>query len=147
MKTITFTKIMLAVTVVGTITFLSFKWNVKLDPPAPIAPAQSQILVDVLMPAYAKAEQNDFDLYKRDPEAYANRFNRNSELYNRSLTLINEKGVNVGDTVQLKYFLQYNPPQETYWELTSTKSPFIESVENEQYTYTEYVKGVVRAVK
>ena len=149
-------KIILTAIVLGTIVFLICKWNASLDPPRQIKEAVSkteistqptQIVIDVVMPAYVRAEQTDIDLYQRDPEAYANRFNSNNELYNRSVKFVYENGVQVGDTVQLKYFHKYDPPQETYWDLVSIKPPFYESVENGQYTYVEYSKGVVRRVK
>jgi hypothetical protein len=147
MSKMTWIKILLCVVVIGTMMFYIYSWNISLEPPKKVPPPKTQILVDVVMPAYAQAEQSDLVLYKKDPEAYADRFNRNSELYNRSLSLV-ENGVEAGDTVQLKYFHQYNPPQETYWKVVSIKPPFYESVENGEQSYVEHVKGVVRvAVK
>jgi hypothetical protein len=146
MSKMTWIKILLPLVVFGTMAFFVSKWNVSLPPPKKIAPAKPQMLIDVIMPAYARAEQTDLNLYKRDPEAYADRFNRNNELYNRSISLVCEDQVKAGDTVQLKYFHQYDPPQETHWDLVSVKPPFYESVENGQYQYLEYLKGVVRVV-
>jgi hypothetical protein len=153
MKKITFVKILLIVVFIGTMIFFTRKWNVSLEPPRQIKEVSkteklpTQMVIDVVMPAYARAKQNDSDLHQRDPEAYADRFNRNNELYNRSVSFAYENGVSIGDTVQLKYFHQYDPPEETYWDLVSTKPPFYESVENQQYTYVEYTKGIVREVK
>jgi hypothetical protein len=146
----TWIKIILSVVVIGTIVFFICKWNVSLDPPQQIKEVTNteklptQMVIDVVMPAYKRAEQNDIDLHHKDPEAYANRFNTNNELYSRSIKFAYENGVTVGDTVQLKYSHKYDPPQETYWDLVSIKSPFYESIENGQYTYVELIKGIVR---
>ena len=146
-------KILLTVVVIGTIAFFICKRNVSLDPPRQIKEVSkteiipTRMVISVVMPAYVRAEQIDIDLHQRDPEAYANRYNNNNELYNRSVWFAYKNGVQVGDTVQLKYFHKYDPPQETYWGLVSIKPPFYESVENGEYTYIEYIKGVVRALK
>lgn len=107
----------------------------------------TQMTVTVIMPAYAKAEQSDIKLWKKDWETYADRFNRNNDLYNRSIILDYKIGARVNDTVQLKYVSQYNPPQEKNWYVISAKPPFYESQENGQYTYVEYLKGIVTGVK
>lgn len=149
MSKMTILKITIVVIFLGVMTMWlnnAGAFDKPLPPPQEIPPAKTQMLVDVIMPAHAEAEQTDIDLHKRDPEAYANRFNRNNALYNRSITLVWENGVQAGDTVQLKYFNQYDPPQKTYWELVSTNEPFYESTESGQYSYTEYVKGIVRVV-
>jgi len=142
----TLIKILFVVAVVGTIVFLSFKWNVKLDPPAPIAIAQPQMLVDVVMPAYVIAEQYDADLMHRDPEAYAQRFNSNNTLYKRSLTFVCENGVSVGDTVELSYCSYFNYASASRWDLVSVKPPFYEREEQTESKYIEYLKGVVKAI-
>lgn len=140
-------KIILTVVVVSVMVFFVSKWNVSLDPPRKIAPAKTQMLVDVVMPAYILAEQYDVDLQQRNPEAYANRFNSNNELYNRSITLVNENGVQAGDTVQLKYCSYFNYRTVSNWDLVSVKPPFYESIEQTESKYVEYIKGVVRIVK
>lgn len=145
----TFIKILLSTVVIGTMAFFIYEWNTPLlAPPKTVAPAKPQMLVEVIMPAYAKAEQTDIELYKRNPEAYAERFNMNNALYNRSIPFVfeNESGVKAGDTVELRYFHQYNPPQETHWDVVSVKKPFYESLENVQDHHLEYLKGVVRVV-
>lgn len=149
MKTISkmsWVKIILTVVVIGVMVFFVSKSNVSLDPPRKIAPAKTQMLVDVVMPSYIMDEQNDVDLLHRDPEAYANRFNSNNELYNRSITLVCEN-VQAGDTVQLKYCSYFNYQTVSRWDLVSIEPPFYESIEQTESKYVEYIKGVVRVVK
>jgi hypothetical protein len=144
----TWIKLSVLLVAIGSISLHASMSSVTLEPPREIAKAKTQLLVDIIMPAYAAAEQIDLALYDRDPDAYADRFNRNSALYNRSVGLPSEFEAKAGDTVLVKYYLQYDPPQQTYWEVISAKPPFNESVMSGQYTYVEYVKGVVRvAVK
>lgn len=112
------------------------------------APPPSQMIVTLVMPAYAKAEQTDINLWKKNPEAYADQFNRNNGFYNQTLTLAyNDYSVKVGDTLQLQYVSHYDPPQNKDWYLISKKPPFYESRENGQYTYVENLKGVVTELK
>ncbi|MDA3802328.1 MAG: hypothetical protein PF488_00290 [Patescibacteria group bacterium] len=143
-STVNWVKIILTVVVLGMITIVVCKWNVSLEPPQKIESAKTQILVDVVMPAYIIAEQTDVDLQQRNPEAYANRFNSNNELYNRSITLVCENGVQSGDTVQLKY--SFNYCMTPHWDLISVKPPFYERFKQTDSNYIEYIKGVVSAV-
>jgi hypothetical protein len=140
-------KIILTAVVLGAIALLVCKWNVSLAPPQKVAPAKTQMLVDVVMPAYIIAEQKDIDLKQKNPDAYANRLNSNNELYNRSVTLVCENGVQPGDTVQLKYCSYFNYHTVSHWDLVSIEPPFYESIEQTESKYVEYIKGVVRAVK
>ncbi|MFZ4648842.1 MAG: hypothetical protein ACOYMB_04435 [Patescibacteria group bacterium] len=139
-------KIILTAVVLGTILFFICKWNVTLDPPQKIGQAKTQMLVDVVMPAYIIAEQHDVELQQKNPEAYANRFNSNNELYNRSITLVCENGAQTGDTVQLKYCSYFNYQTVSLWALVSVKPPFYESIEQTESKYVEYIKGIVRVV-
>lgn len=136
-------KIILTAVVLGTIVFIVCKMSVSLDAPGKVAPAKTQILVDVVMPARIIAEQIDADLLQRDIEAYTSRFNSNKELYDRSIVLVCEKGIQFGDTVQLKYCF-YNTASRL--DLVSINPPFCESIERTEFGHVEYIKGVVIAV-
>ncbi len=135
MKTISkmsWVKIILTTVVLGAMVFFIYKSNVKLDPPREIALAKTQILVDVIIP---DVQEYEFKL----PDAL-------------EFTCEN-RDVNVGDTVQLKYFDKYIAPhQVSRWELVSVEPPFYEKTEfndnptTGSYTHIEYMKGIVRAV-
>lgn len=121
-------KIILTTVVLGTMVILIYKWNVKLDPPKEIALAKNQILVDVMIP---NVREYEFKLP-------------------HTLEFTCENYVNVGDTVQLKYFNKYIAPHEvSRWELVSMEPPFYEKTEfndnptTGSYTHIEYMKGVV----
>jgi hypothetical protein len=144
----TWIKLSVLLVAIGSISLHASISSVTLPPPREIAQAKTQLLVDIIMPAYAVAEQTDLALYDRDPDAYADRFNRNNALYNRSIELSSDYEAKDGDTVLVKYSQPYNPSQNKYWEVISNKPPFIESVMSGEYSYIEHVKGVVRvAVK
>ena len=125
-------KIILTTVVLGIMVFFIYKWNVKLDPPKEIAPAKTQILVEIVIPG-------NLDYKFKIPN---------------TLEFTCEDSVNVGDTVQLKYFNKYIAPQEvSSWELVSVTPPFYEKTEfndnptTGSYTHIEYMKGIVRVVK
>lgn len=109
--------------------------------------APTQMVIDVIMPAYVRAQQNDADLYHRNPEAYTERFNSNNKLYNRSVTFPYENGVNVGDTIQLSYCSYFNYQDVSIWNFVSIEHPFYERTEQTESKYIEYIKGTVREVK
>jgi len=147
----TWIKILLPLAVIGTMIFFVCKWNVKLDPPRPIKEVSkitpTQMVIDVVIPECIKAEQIDVDLSQRDPEAYANRFNSNNELYNRSLEFAYQSGVRVGDTVQLSYCSYFNYNSASHWDLVSVRPPFREGTEQTESRCVEYIKGVIRGLK
>jgi hypothetical protein len=124
-------KIILTTVVLGTMVFFICKWNVSLDPPREIALAKTQILVDIVIP---NVREYEFKLPSK-------------------LEFTCENDVNVGDTVQLKYFNKYIAPHEvSRWELVSIQPPFYENTEfndnptTGSYTHIEYMKGIVRVV-
>lgn len=148
MKKISWGKIILTVVVIGIVVFVICEFNVSLDPPRQIEEVvktqlPTQIVVGVLMPAHAIAEQNDFHLQRSNPEAYANRFNSNNELYNRSIEFAYEAGMEIGDTIQLKYSSYFNYRDVSIWKLLYTKPPVYESIEQTESSYVEYLKCVV----
>jgi len=134
-STMTWVKLSLTAVVVGTIVFFFCHWHVSLEPPQKVAPAKPQILVDVVMPAYIIAEQNDVAYVKS-----------NNELYNVSITLVCENAVNVGDTVQLSYCSYFNYRPVSRWDLIAVSPPFYEYIDQTESQHVEYIKGVVRVV-